>query len=206
MVKRIDIMTDIETLGTNADSTVIQVSAIAFDIETGQSYGMFNQRVDIEQEEKLNIDGSTLKWWLNTDKDLLHRLINGDNIANNPKSLSGKELFERFAIWLKQEHLVIDIKNVYLWGNGILFDNNMIKTQMGKYGIEYPIYFKNDRDMRTILELASMKKGINDSVIKDRNVKENETKHDALDDCAYQIRVVCDCYNSLMNQGICSAE
>jgi len=35
-MKRIDVMTDIETLGNNSDSTIFQISAIAFNIENGE--------------------------------------------------------------------------------------------------------------------------------------------------------------------------
>ena len=74
--KRVDIMVDIETLGTGADSTIFQISAIAFNILTGEHISEFNQIADIAKNNKLVVDGSTLKWWLNTDKDLLTHLLN----------------------------------------------------------------------------------------------------------------------------------
>lgn len=40
-MSRIDIMCDLETLGTKADSTIIQIAAIAFDIYGGKELSFF---------------------------------------------------------------------------------------------------------------------------------------------------------------------
>lgn len=62
-LKREDIMTDIETLGHKSDSTIIQISAIAFDIETGEYLSVFNKVADITKNETMKVTGSTTKWW-----------------------------------------------------------------------------------------------------------------------------------------------
>jgi hypothetical protein len=64
---RLDIMTDIETLGTKQDATIFQISAVAFDIMTGEHISTFNQIADIEKNAIVRVDGSTIKWWLNTN-------------------------------------------------------------------------------------------------------------------------------------------
>ena len=73
---RIDIMCDIETLGTKIDSTIFQIAAIAFDIKTGEHIRTFNQTADISQDDNLKVTGSTLIWWLNKDKELFAKLLN----------------------------------------------------------------------------------------------------------------------------------
>jgi hypothetical protein len=187
---RIDIMTDIETLGTKSNSTVFQVSAIAFDVTNGNILSEFNEIINIECEDII-ADGSTIKWWLKTDKELFNRLLNG-------QGKSGREVFELFNQWILSKS--DNPRDVYLWGCGILFDNNMIKTQMSKYGIKYPIFYRNDRDVRTLLELASMKSGYTENEIKDMVRDDKEVKHDALDDCRFQIRVACRCWEILMRE------
>lgn len=188
---RVDIMTDIETLGTKSHSTVFQVSAIAFNIFTGDTLSQFNEIIDIETEE-LVCDGSTLKWWLNTDKELLDALLNNKNSIGK----NGKYVFSNFNEWILTR--TNNVKDIYLWGNGIKFDNVMIDSQMSKYGIKYPIFYRNDRDVRTLLELASLKSGYTEEEIKQFVTDDNETKHDALDDCRYQIRLCHWCFNNLM--------
>ncbi|MCA1027052.1 3'-5' exoribonuclease [Cytobacillus kochii] len=185
MVKRIDVMVDIETLGTDSSAPIFQIAAIAFDIETGEHYDKFNKIADIEKEEYMPIDGSTLKWWLNTNKELLTDLLN-----KGKGSLD--DLLDDFQKWL--EYLSDDAKNIYLWGNGILFDNKMLQYQLR----EYPIYYKNDRDVRTIVDLAGKKLGVTEQELKDSYNNDSLVAHDAFDDVKYQINLVVGCYKELI--------
>ena len=186
---RVDIMTDIETLGTKPDSTVFQVSAIAFDITTKEQFSVFNEIIDIKYE-KMIADGDTIKWWLNTDKELLHRLLCHENAKK------GSIVFDEFQRWILTQ--TKNFKDIYLWGNGIKFDNVMIQSQMDKYGLTYPIFYQNDRDVRTILELASMKSGLTQKMIQESCKDKDEVLHNALDDCSFQVRMVCKCFDILM--------
>jgi len=192
-MNRIDIMVDLETLGLKDNATVFQVSAVMFDISNGKIKSGFNKIIDIEKEDMV-VDGSTIKWWLKTDKELLDKLINDDN------SLPASSVWQLFNSWISCEVGNNDLssKNVYLWGNGILFDNQKVKTQMEKFGIKYPIHYTNDRDVRTILDLACDKTSFSCDKIKASVSDESETKHDALDDCRYQVRLVSFCYDILM--------
>jgi len=102
----------------------------------------------------------------------------------------------KFQYWIREHK---STGEVYLWGNGILFDNNMIKTQMELLGITYPIRYSNDRDMRTILELASHKTHINQYELKG-SLHQKREKHDAMNDVKSQIEVVCGCYKILIGE------
>lgn len=193
---RKDIMVDIETLGTGENATVFQISAMSFNIQTGDKFDSINLIGDIEKYSSLNVDGSTLKWWLNTDKELLTELL-------NKGTYNEYDLFEALHKWLEAQSTTGDMKDVYLWGNGILFDNAKLQTNLnGCGGLNYPIFFRNDRDVRTILELASIKTGLSEQEIKDSVTDENERKHDAFDDIAFQIRLVVKCYEILMNKEV----
>lgn len=193
---RKDIMVDIETLGTGENATVFQISAMSFNIQTGDKYGSINLIGDIEKYGNLNVDGSTLKWWLNTDKELLTELLNKGTYKEY-------DLFEALHKWLEAQSTTGDMKDVYLWGNGILFDNAKLQTNLNSCnGLKYPIFYRNDRDVRTILELASMKSGLTEDEIKEYVTDENERKHDAFDDIAYQIRLVVKCYEILMDKEV----
>ena len=187
-MNRIDIMVDIETLGTKSDSTIIQIAAIAFDIHTGRHIEKFNQKVDITKNEKLNVSGSTIKWWLNTNKELLAEIINtGVN--------SSDQVLINFHNWLNE---LQEDKNLYLWGNGILFDNKMIQHQFENLGLSYPIYYRNDRDLRTLLDLASNKTGLSEIEIRNSLKDDILVEHDAYDDVIYQIKLAVYCYNCLI--------
>jgi len=192
---RVDIMVDIESLGKKIDSTIIQIAAISFDINTGKYISSFNQVVDLgRNSESPNLDADTIKWWIETDSKLFAELISNGTVSSS-------ELFNNFYEWIVDQG---GEKSVYLWGNGILFDNKMIQYQLeNDHNLPYPIFYKNDRDVRTILELASKKIGVNEREIKE-TVKhfmadENLVEHNALDDVKYQIRLVTECYKTLIS-------
>lgn len=189
---RTDIMLDIETLGTEEGSTIFQVAAISFDITTGKIKDTINIIGDIEKYNSLTVDGSTLKWWLNTNKELLTDLLNSGTYDEY-------ELFETLYKWITKQSETGDMKDVYLWGNGILFDNAKIQSALNSCsGLHYPIFYRNDRDLRTLLELASLKTGLTESELKSSVEDESETLHDAFDDTKYQIRLAHKCYEILM--------
>lgn len=53
---RKDIMVDIETLGTGENATVFQISAMSFNIQTGDKYDSINLIGDIEKYGSLNVE------------------------------------------------------------------------------------------------------------------------------------------------------
>ena len=89
-------------------------------------------------------------------------------------------------------------KQVFLWGNGILFDNRIIKNKCKQFGFEYPIYYRNDMDVRTILEMAVFKEGLADQIAFRNTVEHIEPAHNAAIDVKNQIRDVCCAYRALM--------
>lgn len=189
--ERIDVMVDLETLGTDFNAVVFQVAAAGFDIETGAILSEFSEIADISnlQEEDGVINGGTLKWWLNTDMYLLADLL------DKGESLSARDIFKQFHGWLTKLHE--GFENVYLWGNGILFDNAIIRYKLENYGLGYPIFYRNDRDVRTIFELAQNKAGESAKEMYDRIYDEELTAHDAMNDVINQVALVSDCYQIL---------
>lgn len=185
--KRLDIMCDLETLGRDSDTAVFQIAAIAFNIESGEFVDKFNGLADISSS-KILVDGDTLKWWLNTNKELLTELINNG-------SGTEKDLFVNFHAWLKA---LTEEYEVYFWGNGILFDNRLVKEKLNIYGLDYPVFYRNDRDVRTILELAAMKTGITEKEFHERCKLPDLVTHNAYDDVLYQINLVRTCWKTIL--------
>lgn len=190
-MNRIDVMLDIETLGTTDEQQVIQISAAAFDSYKWEVIDSYNAHIDISRDKNTVISGSTLKWWMDTDKELLAELLKKGN-------LSEEEAIIGFARWIKG--LSPDIKEVYLWGNGILFDNKIIASKMEKYDIHYPIYYRNDRDFRTVVDLASTKLGMTYSAFLDMAAPRGLVKHDAYNDVLSQIEILKEAYKTLMEE------
>ena len=185
---RVDVMVDIETLGTKSDSTIFQISAVAFDIATGRHFDKFNRIADITKNEdyEMNVTGSTLVWWLNTNPELLADLL-------NKGKGSSKRLLEDFHRWLEE----LDSNDIHLWGNGILFDNKMIQHQFELNGLEYPIKYKNDRDLRTLVDLTCAKLGLTEKELRNKYYDPALEPHDAFNDVINQINITVNCYEEL---------
>src|SRR5699024_3593196 len=133
---RVDVMVDIETLGKSSHSTIFQISAIAFDMEDGGTYSEFNQIADIEQNKlPLHVDGSTLKWWLDTDAGLLRKLLHKGN-------LSSYDILYNFKMWLLVLQEEYGKENVFLWGKRSIMDNNMILHHLYFIVDEYTINYE----------------------------------------------------------------
>ena len=192
--KRIDVMVDLETLGTNLDAPVFQIAAVGFDIETGEILSEYIGLADVGKltDEDGAIDGGTLKWWLKTDKELFAKLINSDSKS------SPKEIMTGLYTWMKR--INDEYGSVYLWGNGILFDNAIIRHKMEGYGLDYPIFFRNDRDVRTIFELARMKTGETEREMRER-IYDDSVAHDAYNDTINQIRLVSQSHQIIVEGG-----
>lgn len=178
-------MTDIETLGTTEGSTIFQIAAAAFDMETGKIKSKIDLKMNISTVEDLKVDGDTLKWWLKTDKELLTKLL-------YEGELTEVEMMTQFTEWIEAQE-----GSPKLWGNGILFDNLKIKSKLESLGMKYPIFFRHDRDVRTILALAAAVSETSEKSIRKEITREDEVAHDALDDVYKQIRLVCYCYKLL---------
>lgn len=188
---RTDIVVDIETLGTKSDSPIIQIGAIFFDIKTAEVINTFDYVVDIENT-MIDVSGSTLRWWLNEDHNLFKDII------LNSKNKGCRPIYE-ILNFLRQDIMSFkELGDVYLWGHGILFDNNIIRTAMEKVGIEYPIDYNKDRDVRTILELACLKEDVTENEFRNKHSVVG-VKHDAINDCMNEMKWICEAYNILMN-------
>jgi DNA polymerase III epsilon subunit-like protein len=189
---RKDIMVDIETLGNKIDSTIIQISAVSFDIKSGEIIDKFNQIVDITKNQTpINVTASTLKWWTNINAKLFADLLSSGEE-------SSEDTLRNFHAWLNE--ITPETKNLYLWGNGILFDNAMIRHQFESIGLTYPIFYRNDRDVRTILDLAASKLGKNEKELREEVYDKDLVAHDAFNDVINQVALVSYCYNALTKE------
>ena len=71
-----------------------------------------------------------------------------------------------------------DPENIIVWSNGSSFDISILQTALQKYNIKEPWYYRNIRDVRTVVSLFP--------VIKNEHIFKG-TLHNAIDDCINQI-------------------
>ena len=72
---------------------------------------------------------------------------------------------------------------------------------MEQIELEYPIFYRNDRDMRTIVELAALKTGAKtEKEFRELNYDKKYTAHDGFDDVKQQIDILSKSWNLLLEK------
>ena len=148
-----------------------------------------------DKDGKIAVDKDTLEWWINSQV----RAFILQSILGNKESLSLKLGLQKFKNIIEENTLKCD--NVYLWGNGINFDNTILKYHCDMNDVPYPIHYRNDRDIRTLLDAVDMAIGysVNDikQIVSD-NFDDVIYNHDAICDAKYEAKMIHVCH-SLLN-------
>lgn len=180
----IDVMLDIETLGTDSNSVIVSISAVVFDLQTGKIGGEYEAGVNI-LEQLLNggvIDTSTVAWWAAQSaaaKQALYTL----------KAQALDIVLSSFNTWLAAS-TTGQLKDVRIWGNGAVFDNVIVRNLYKRSGVNFVLPYWCDMDVRTLVAVS----GINT-----KSFKFEGTKHCGIDDCKHQIKYCAAAYKEKSN-------
>ena len=172
------IMLDLETMGIRGKSAIISIGAVAFDPQSGILGETFYTNVDLSSclEYGLEVDGNTIAWWISQSSDAKRSLF------KDAKYLD--EALKEFTQFIQR------FEKVKVWGNGLGFDNVIIKNAYAALKQDRPWSDFQDRDMRTIVDITESIHG------KQKFVKDGVV-HNALDDAENQARFVCQCWQML---------
>lgn len=176
-----DIMVDIETLGTDSNSVVVSISALVFNLATGELGKEFEIGIDM-LEQALHggiIDNNTVQWWSNQSNKAKEQLVRLDRV-------SVSEALELFNMWIEDN--IATLKDAKLWGNGSGFDNVLIRNLYRRHNVDFVLPYWCDNDVRTLVTLSN---------IDTRVYKFEGTKHNGIDDCKHQIKYCADAYKAL---------
>ena len=140
-----DISIDIETLGTDPNSIILQIGIVGFNPETGEIGTKVNTNIDLERsiKEGFSFSADTFYWWLKQDRRA------GATLQENryhPKTVCTQ--VEKYI-----QTYTVGPDDVRVWGNGAAFDNVIVKNHFQKFDIEVPWKFWNDRCARTLFAL-----------------------------------------------------
>lgn len=175
-----DLMIDLETLGTKVGSVITSIGAVQFDLRTGEVGKQFYQRIDIQSSlnHGMKVDAGALKFWFEQpDHSRLELTKDGMTLG---------EALYKFRVFL-QELGTADLK---VWGNSNRFDLGALESAYSAIKQEIPWYFRNERDVRTLVAFAPDIK---------KNAVFKGTQHNAIDDCLFQIGYCSEIYNRLTN-------
>lgn len=171
------IMIDLETLGTRSNAVILSIGAVRFDLR-GNIGSKFHYRLDIDSclQAGLQVDGSTIEWWLKQSKENQNRLL-----AVPVKNLNDAliELTERFEFIGKEK--------ICVWSHGSNFDIVLLENAYKATDMNVWWKYSNVRDTRTLFDLVDYKYVAKGS-------------HDALEDAMNQVKAVQEAYQQLMRR------
>lgn len=163
---------DLETLAARYNAAILSIGAAAIDLDTGKLGETFYREITLSSAMKAGkVSPDTLEWWLKKG-EAAKRVFTGQ-AKKTPLSVALDEL----------RTYVLKHKDATVWGNGSSFDISILEHAYdnGCVGLTEPWAYWNVRDMRTIVDVAGIKKD---------EMKRNGTHHNALDDAIFQAEVI----------------
>jgi len=137
----VNVMLDLETLGTAPGSVITQIGAVEFDPQVGKLGRAFFRRISIRSAQAcgLQIDGDTVKWWFSQGPKAQKQF--------NLPSATLPSALQDFSAWMAP------LEKESVWGNGAGFDNALLTQAYRLAGQELPWKFWNDKCFRTLKNL-----------------------------------------------------
>ena len=183
-----DIVLDIETLGTRPGCDIIEIGACAVDPDAGAVVANFSRRLDevfMRQDEEMTPDmDKTIAWWLGHETAATYyTLIRRGTPGMFPRwgNRDPRVDLNAFCAWFKKQTDSCDPKRVRIWANGPSFDIAILQAAYDRYGVERPWICWQERCVRTALEQAAYERG---SV----SWMEDGPRHRALNDARHEAR------------------
>ena len=180
------IMIDLETLGNTSSATVLSISAVQFDIDSGKCGEEFHVDLELKSQIKRTINQDTILWWLGRDEDARNKLISANRIYSRLAIKKFNDFLNTCSI---NENKEAHIDDLYLWGNSARFDIGILKNLMEGFGLDALWNFRKERCLRTLVAMHPHGEAI----------KESHTfkgiKHYGIDDCKNQIKYASKIYN-----------
>jgi len=161
---------DLETLGNNFNSPIVQIAAVKF-TDQGVITDKFTRSIDIKSLEMYDFkcDYSTIIFWLEQSKEAI-----GSVFLNDKRTDILKSIYD-FKEWIgKAED--------YCYWSHATFDPVILRNACEKINLDEFIPFWLHCDIRTLTRLTG---GV--------QIERKGNHHNALDDCIYQAEYISKC-------------
>jgi hypothetical protein len=171
-----DVMLDLETLGSVPRCVILSIGAVAFDptgFDASDMSQTFHAHIDVRSSQSagLMIDGATVMWWLGQSEEARQGLLTAETGEL-------RSVLERYAAWLGQ------VRPARIWAKGPSFDCAILAAAFRAVGMEAPWRYGDERCVRTVLDMAGMPSDIA------AHRTEADVRHSALGDAVAQARAV----------------
>lgn len=169
------VMVDLEGMSTHNNAAIVSIGAVAFEPSTGEIGPTFYQVVDLPscQSAGLHIDADTVIWWMKQSSEARSAIV-ADGV-NLRRALHDLNYFAEDSL----------TENVQVWGNGVDYDNVILRNAYIAVDLEPFWKHWNNRCVRTIVEL-----GRNTGIDPKTTLPFVGVLHNSLDDAIHQAKYV----------------
>ena len=170
-----DIMLDLESLGTRPDCAILTLGAVKFDPFTPDAFGdSLYFRIDVDEQLALGreIQQDTLNWWARQ----------ADDVREEALGEEGRVSLE--TMYRDLNRFCVGVENI--WCQGPAFDIVILENIYRQQGWPTPWQFWQIRDSRTLFGVHG-----------DPREKGKAGLHNALEDCVSQAQGVQQIYHAL---------
>lgn len=143
--KIINVMIDLETLGTKPGCKILSIGAVVFGAVA------FNYRIEFYKtiisnkgQELLSVNTDTVEWWNKQSIEARKELF------DNEKSEYLDQILKQFSGWIGR---LAHEGTVRVWGNAASFDLKILEHAYQVYGIPVPWNYRNEMCFRTLKNL-----------------------------------------------------
>lgn len=159
---------DLETLGNNSKSPIIQIGAVKF-LDDGTIIDKFLNTIKLESLSKYDfqIDYETINWWFNQSNEAIKSVFD-----DSLEKVNIKEGLYNFQEWLGKA-------SEYRYWSHATFDPPILNYNFKAVNMKTPIPFRLHCDIRTLISLAGKEE-----------FKREGIHHNALDDCIFQANYI----------------
>lgn len=137
-------MLDLEAFDSQDTAIIVSLGAVYFDLKTGklgEEFYMEVNKAGIEKQYKLGrtFSWDTFIWWMHQSDEARAVFT-----RNNPERTSIENVLYEFITFCQHS-----TGNVRIWGNGVNYDNTVLRSCYKTMGIGCPFRYQYDRCYRT---------------------------------------------------------
>jgi len=145
-LQAIDLMIDVETLGTKPNSAILSFAFVQMDFKNNK-LGHFLEVAPINinscQRVGMKVDGASIDWWFSQTKE---------NQLSLKRAKDGHQVLIKEAAQAAGEWIVTRFgdKPVRVWGDSARFDVGLMANMFASCGFKMPWDFKNEMCYSTL--------------------------------------------------------
>ena len=154
LTKAHHLVVDLETLATSQNARVIAIGAVLGQFSNTKLSSFYRSiEMDDKMQDNRIVDASTVKWWFNQN-EIARATVKNEAIGTLEALLALNVFIESYARLNS-----IAPKDIYVWGNGVDFDNSILLSlyadvaRTGLNGFKAPFTFRQNMDTRTIYNI-----------------------------------------------------